>query len=107
MWAIDRYFDLINKFEILVQKRANYQMSRETATVEGKGTPENDGTDEWLERELDHMNQPDLLEGNPLDKAEKLQEIKPEDEQILDEGSTDRGSSDVTSRDMGGDDDAE
>ena len=107
LWAIDRYIDLIDKFDILAQKRANYLKSRETAVVEGKSTPEKDGTDEWLEEELDRMNQPDLLEGNPLDKAEKLQEIKPEDEEILDESSTNRGSSDVSSRDMGGDDNAE
>ena len=107
LWAIDRYVDLIDKFRILTQKRANYLKSRETAIVEGKGTPENDGTDEWLETELDHMNQPDLLEGDPLDKAEKLQEMKPEDEQIMDEGASEGGNGEVSSRDMGGDENAE
>jgi hypothetical protein len=104
IWAIDQWQKLKDFFVAFVQREASYLKARDTAIIEGAQMPEHDGTRQRVEQRLEKQNQAEILEDNQLDKAEKLQEIKPEDEELMDSGVDD--GSDLTTR-QGGDSDGE
>jgi len=102
IWAIDQWSKLKDFFVAFVQKEANYLKARDTAIIEGAQTPDHDGTRERVEMRLERQNEAEILEDNQLEKAERLQEVKPDGEELIDE-ETDNGS-DLTTR-QGGDSD--
>lgn len=100
-WAIDRYERLKDFFVPFVQKEAQYRKARETAILEGAEMPDDEtGTRERVEKRLENQNEAEILEDNQLETAEKLQEQKPDDFELIDEESG-SSSSDMTTREGG------
>lgn len=102
MWAIDQYHKLKDFFVVMVQEEANYLKARQQAIIEEAEMPEYGSTRDRVEQGLEKRNEANILEDNQLGKAERLQEMRPEGEELLDEGEDE----DLTTRE-GGDTDGQ